>query len=68
MKRVITSLLVLSLVLFAVAYASAQEPISISATSSSATKLANGNTEITFVAELSLDVIPVTFNFHWGAE
>ena len=42
------------------------DPISISSTSSSARVLSNGNTEITFVAVLSLNVIPMSFNFHWG--
>jgi hypothetical protein len=53
------------LFLFPFAYGQAQEPISISQTSSSARSLANGGTEMTFVANVSLNVIPITFNFHW---
>ena len=41
------------------------DPVSIINTSSSAQILNNGNTEITFVAVLSLNVIPMSFNFHW---
>jgi hypothetical protein len=66
MKRSVSFfVLALGLVLFTAARAAAQEPISIGATSSSSLRLANGSTEITFVAELSLNVIPITFNFHW---
>jgi hypothetical protein len=57
--------LALALVVFTAAQASAQEPISIGATTSSALNLSNGNTEITFVAVLTLNVVPITFNFHW---
>ena len=50
---------------FSLAQACAQEPISISQTSSTSQILGNGNTEITFVAVVSLNVIPIAFNFHW---
>ena len=40
------------------------DPVSISSTSSSVRTLDNGNTEITFVAVLSLNP-PMSFNFHW---
>ncbi len=47
------------------AHAYSQEPISIVETSSSTQVLGNGNTEITFVAVVGLNVFPVAFNFHW---
>jgi hypothetical protein len=54
-----------ALALFSFAFAFAQEPISIGGASASARALGNGNTEITFVAVVNLDVIPISFNFHW---
>lgn len=57
--------LVVCFVFLSLAQAHAQEPISISETSSSSQILGNGNTEITFVAVVSLNVIPIAFNFHW---
>ncbi len=64
-QRVFSLSLAACLVLFSVAFAHGQEPISLQGTSSSARALGNGDTELTFVAVLSLNVIPVTFNFHW---
>lgn len=52
-------------VLLSLAQAHGQEPISIGQTSSSAVSLGNGSTEITFMAVVNLNVIPVSFNFHW---
>ncbi|MGA2642129.1 MAG: hypothetical protein ABSG21_14650 [Spirochaetia bacterium] len=51
--------------LLSLAAAYAQEPVSIAETSSSARILGNGSTEITFVAVLNLNVIPIAFNYHW---
>ena len=66
MKRsLLIPALALAFVIFGAAQASAQEPISIGETSSTARNLNNGNTEITFVAVLNLNVIPISFNFHW---
>ena len=65
MKRSVIFLLGCVFTLFSLAQAQAQDVISISSTSSSAQILSNGNTEITFVAVLSLNVIPMAFNFHW---
>ncbi len=55
----------LAVMLLGAALVSAQEPISIGETSSSARSLDNGSTEITFVAVINLNVIPISFNFHW---
>ena len=54
----------LAFALLFLAQSQAQDVVSISNVSSSAQVLDNGNTEITFVAVLSLNVIPMSFNFH----
>ena len=55
----------LAFALLSLAQAQAQDVVSISNVSSSAQLLDNGNTQITFVVVLSLNVIPIAFNFHW---
>jgi hypothetical protein len=64
-KTAFISLLALAFVLFSLAQSYAQEPLTIRETSSSAQNLGNGSTELTFTALLNLNVVPVTFNFHW---
>lgn len=64
-KSLLILVVALSLAVFGTAQAFAQEPMSIGETSSSARVLSNGNTEITFVAVVNLNVIPISFNFHW---
>ena len=65
MRRSVIIMLALAFAVFSLASAFAQEPIAINEASSSAKVLSNGNTEITFLAVLSLNVIPISFNFHW---
>jgi hypothetical protein len=46
-------------------FLAAQEAITFRGFSSTAKAEGDGNTLITFIAELNLNVVPVTFNFHW---
>jgi tetratricopeptide (TPR) repeat protein len=48
-----------------IASLAAQQPVSFRNLSSASRALPNGNTEITFIAVLNLNVVPISFNFHW---
>jgi hypothetical protein len=64
-KRVLAFLVAVGLLLAFAGQASAQEPLSIQNVSASAQALPNGNNQITFVAVVSLNVVPIAFNYHW---
>ena len=59
-----SSFIFAALFLFA-ASLTAQEAITFRGFSSTSIPEKNGNTMLTFIAELNLNVVPVSFNFHW---
>lgn len=65
MRRTILFPVLAVLLLASSAGLGAQEVITVGDTSASLRALGNGNTELTFTAVLGLNVIPITFNFHW---
>lgn len=64
-RRVLLAMTMVVLLLSLTGAAFAQEALSIQSTSASFETLPSGEKQITFVAEVSLNVLPIAFNYHW---